>query len=69
MRKNSRQTLRDQALKIIRTWERARRKPRRAEVSLVWFGLVWLSYSVSAAYCAAMPGVTGCGRLRTQRGC
>jgi hypothetical protein len=34
----------------------------------VWFGLVWLSYSVSAAYCAAMPGVTGCSRQRTQRG-
>jgi hypothetical protein len=42
MRKNSRQTLRDQALKIIRTWERARRKPRRAEIGLVWFGLVVL---------------------------
>jgi hypothetical protein len=25
----------------------------------VWFGLVWLSYSVSAAVCVAMPGVTG----------
>ena len=27
--------------------------------SLRLFGLVWLSYSVSAAVCAAMPGVTG----------
>src|SRR5690349_6547865 len=33
----------------------------------VWFGLVWSSYSVSAAYCAAMPGVAGCGRQRTRR--
>ena len=35
----------------------------------VWFGLVSLSYSVSAAYCAAMSRVTGCSRQRTQREC